>query len=133
MKTYGKIIRKKKIFGYFNLRPPPPPPRTSTFKKNEILVDYALKNIDVIQFVLSIFNVLQCDLIAVLFIISSMSNFNSFYQDFIELCGKSTKFCGHPHFPNPRPQTSAFEKTLPSLRTSFMDGRKDKCKNVKSV
>ena len=57
-----------------------------------------------------------------------MSNFNSFYQDFIELCGKSTKFCGRLHFPNPRPQTSAFEKTLP-----FMDGPEDKCKNVKSV
>ena len=28
-----------------------------------------------------LFSVLQCDLIAVLFVISCISNFNSFYQD----------------------------------------------------
>ena len=37
-----------------------------------------------------------------------------FIKIYIELCGKSPKFCRHPHFPAPsppqRPQTSAFYK-----------------------
>ena len=39
-----------------------------------------------------LFSVLQCDLIAVLFIMSFMSNFNSFFiKIYIEFCEKSSK------------------------------------------
>ena len=39
-----------------------------------------------------------------------------FIKIYIEFCGKSLKFCGRPHFPNPtRPQMSAFDKPPSAL------------------
>ena len=61
--------------------PPPPPPGRPIFFKMKCWLTkelYALKTLFNLYY---IFPVLQCVLIAVLFIISCMSNFNSFYQD----------------------------------------------------
>ena len=67
-----------------------------------------------------IFSVLQCYLIAVLFIIiiSRMSNFNSFYQDLYRILLKITSFLRTSAKPPPPSPTSAFDKPPQPLRTA---------------
>ena len=61
-----------------------------------------------------LFSVLQCDLIAVLFIISCISNFNSFYKDLYRIFWKTPNILRTSSFPpSPRPQTPTLDKPLP--------------------